>query len=108
MLRHVAAGGRGFVLPPVVLAGLPGIGKSRYALALARALAVPVRMIDAGGGSAGFRISGTERGWSTAQPGIPVEAVLAGKVANPAMVVDEIDKAANRARATGYCPFALS
>ncbi|VDC19050.1 Lon protease [Pseudogemmobacter humi] len=50
-------------------------------------------MIDVGGGSAGFRISGTEKGWGAEQPGIPVETILATRVANPIMVVDEIDKA---------------
>ncbi|WP_233352071.1 AAA family ATPase [Pseudogemmobacter humi] len=60
---------------------------------MARLLDAPVRMIDVGGGSAGFRISGTEKGWGAEQPGIPVETILATRVANPIMVVDEIDKA---------------
>lgn len=93
MLRHVADGGRGFALPPVILAGPPGVGKSHYARKLAQIVDTPVRMIDVGGGTAGFRISGTEKGWGTEQPGIPVETILARKVANPLMVVDEIDKA---------------
>lgn len=92
MLRHVAAGGRGFALPPVILGGPPGIGKSHYARTLAKLVGVPVRMIDVGGGTAGFRIVGTEKGWGTEQPGVPVETILATKIANPVMVVDEIDK----------------
>lgn len=93
MLRHIAAGGRGLALPPVILAGPPGIGKSHYAKSIARIAGLPSRMIDIGGGSAGFRISGTERGWSTEQPGVPVETLLATRVANPIMVIDEVDKA---------------
>lgn len=93
MLRHLASGGRGFGLPPVILAGPPGIGKSHYARTLAKLAEVPVRMIDVGGGTAGFRIAGTEKGWGTEQAGIPVETLLASKVANPIMIVDEIDKA---------------
>ena len=93
MLRHVATGGRGFALPPVILAGPLGIGKSHFARTIARILGSPVRMIDVGGGSAGFRISGTEKGWGSEQPGIPVETILATHVANPIMVVDEVDKA---------------
>lgn len=62
MLRHVASGGYGLALPPVILAGPPGIGKSHYARTLAKLANVPVRMIDVGGGTAGFRISGTEKG----------------------------------------------
>ncbi|MFN4102621.1 MAG: AAA family ATPase, partial [Pararhodobacter sp.] len=93
MLRNIAAGTRGLALPPMILAGPPGVGKSHYARRLAELAGLPVRMIDVGGGRAGFRISGTERGWSTEQPGIPVETMLATKFANPIMVVDEIDKA---------------
>jgi hypothetical protein len=93
MLRHLGSGGYGFALPPVILAGPPGIGKSHYARTLAKLAEVPVRMIDVGGGSAGFRIAGTEKGWGTAQAGIPVETLLSSKVANPILVVDEIDKA---------------
>jgi ATP-dependent Lon protease len=93
LLRHVSSGGHGFALPPIILAGPPGIGKSHYARRLAELAGLPTRMIDVGGGSAGFRISGTEKGWGTEQSGIPVETVLATKVANPLMIVDEVDKA---------------
>lgn len=92
MLRHVAAGGRGFALPPVILAGPLGIGTSHYARTIAQLLGSPALMIDVGGGSAGFRISGTEKGWGSEQPGIPVETIIATHVANPIMVVDEVDK----------------
>lgn len=81
-------GGRGFALPPVILVGPPGIGKSHFARRLAELAMLPIRMIDVGGGSAGFRISGTEKGWSSEQPGLPVETVLATRIANPVMVVD--------------------
>lgn len=93
MLQHVAAGGHGFALPPMILSGPPGIGKSHFARKLATLVGVPMRMIDVGGGSAGFRISGTEKGWGSAQSGVPVETLLASSVANPIMVVDEVDKA---------------
>jgi DNA polymerase III delta prime subunit len=93
MLRHLAAGGHGFAIPPVILIGPPGIGKSHFARRLAELAGLPARMIDVGGGSAGFRISGTEKGWGSEQPGIPVETILATRVANPVMVVDEVDKA---------------
>jgi hypothetical protein len=93
MLRNVAEGGHGAALPPMILTGPPGIGKSHYARRFAELAGLPVRMIDVGGGSAGFRISGTEKGWGTEQPGIPVETILASRVANPLMIVDEVDKA---------------
>ncbi len=93
LLAHIEKGGCGLALPPVILAGPPGIGKSHFARRLAERAGTPSRLIDVGGGSAGFRITGTEKGWSTAQAGIPVETILSSHVANPVMVVDEVDKA---------------
>ncbi len=88
LLAHVSAGGRGLAVPPVILSGPPGIGKSHYARRLAELAGVPSRLIDVGSGSAGFRITGTEKGWSSAQAGIPVEMILSSRVANPVMVVN--------------------
>ncbi|WP_324754342.1 AAA family ATPase [Roseovarius sp. Pro17] len=93
MLSRVAKGESGLALPPVILAGPPGVGKSHYARRLAELATVPSRLIDVGSGTAGFRITGTERGWSSAQAGIPVETVLSTRVANPVLIVDEVDKA---------------
>lgn len=93
LLAHVENGGCGLALPPVILAGPPGIGKSHFARRLAELAGTPSRLIDVGGGSAGCRITGTEKGWSTAQAGIPVETILSSHAANPVMVVDEVDKA---------------
>lgn len=97
LMRHmrdfVRAGGVGLHLPPIILAGPPGIGKSWWARSLAAATGLPSRLIDVGSGTAAFRIAGTEKGWASAQPGMPIETVLATRVANPLMIVDEIDKA---------------
>ena len=89
----VAAGRPGFCPPPMVLVGRPGDGKSLYARRLAQRLTLPYRQIDVGSGTAGFRISGLKRGWASAMPGTPVETIVATGVANPAMIVDEVDKA---------------
>ena len=50
-------------------------------------------MIEVGSGSAGFRVAGLERGWSSAGPGRPLETVLEHRIANPVIIVDEICKA---------------
>lgn len=90
---NIDAGVSGLILPPILLVGDPGCGKSQYARRIAELAGVPSRRIDVGSGSAGFRISGLEKGWGSTAPGVPVETVIAMQVANPLFVVDEIDKA---------------
>jgi ATP-dependent Lon protease len=55
----------------------------------------PSLSIDAVAASTGFAIAGTERGWSSAQPGRPVQAILQHHHAGPVIVVDEVCKAAS-------------
>lgn len=90
---NVVAGETGLILPPILLVGDPGCGKSQYARRIAEIAGVPSRRIDVGSGSSGFRISGLEKGWGNSAPGVPVETVIATQVANPLFVVDEVDKA---------------
>ena len=79
-------------LPPMILNGPAGIGKSVWARRLADLCAVPACVVEVGSGSAGFRIAGLERGWSSAGPGRPLETILQTGIANPIMIVDEICK----------------
>ena len=104
LMRHmrsrVAAGRPGLSVQPLLLCGQPGNGKSWYAHMLGEVAGTPVREIDVGGGSAGFRIAGLEKGWASAGAGIPVETVLAHRVANPLVVVNEVDKAGEKVGST--------
>lgn len=96
LMRHLRArldaGQPGLKIPPLLLVGSPGCGKSQYALSLANLANVVWRRIDVGSGSAGFRIVGTERGWGSAGAGIPVQTVCETGSANPLFIVDEVDK----------------
>lgn len=100
MRKQVQTGRTGLTMPPLLLVGDPGNGKSWYAEMIGRVSGVPVREIDVGGGSASFRISGLEKGWSGANPGIPVEMMLNHRIANPVIVVNEICKAGERVTST--------
>ena len=104
LMRHmrsrVAAGRPGLSIPPLLLVGAPGAGKSWYARVVGEIARTPVRAIDVASGSAGFRIAGLEKGWASAGAGIPVETVLMHRIANPVFVIDEIDKAGQKVGST--------
>jgi len=92
-LRRSAQRGEPVLIRPVILNGPPGIGKSVWARSLAAALDIPYADVDATKGGAGLALVGVERGWGTAQAGRPLEVMLAKRLANPLIVVDEICKA---------------
>ncbi|WP_291734890.1 AAA family ATPase [Leisingera sp. F5] len=93
MRGSVRNGDAGFRLPPVLLDGPPGIGKSMWARQLSAALGVPRCGVEATAEQASFGIVGSQRGWSNAQPGRPLMTILKHLIANPVVVVDEVEKA---------------
>ena len=78
---------------PVILNGLPGIGKSVLARTLADELLLRYTYIDVSRVRAGMALVGVERGWSNALAGRPIDLMLSKRIANPLIVVDEICKA---------------
>ena len=86
-------GALGLRLPPLLLVGDPGVGKSRWARRLVDLIDAPAVLIDATGENASFGAVGCQRGWGSARPGRVVEAILAHRVGNVVVVIDEIEKA---------------
>lgn len=93
MRSSVREGWMGFRLPPMLLDGPPGIGKSHWARKLGELIAAPVMVMDAGNENASFGLVGSQRGWGGAEPGRLVRCVMRARIANPIVVVDEIEKA---------------
>lgn len=91
--RSVRLGEPGIRLPPVLLVGPPGIGKSHWASRLGELLRLPTTVIEATGEPASFAVVGSQRGWGSAGPGRLMQTLLTTLVANPILVVDEIEKA---------------
>jgi ATP-dependent Lon protease len=83
------------LLRPLLLVGDPGGGKSRFGRRLGEVLGLPVWRSDASRAD-GAVFGGTDRRWYSAEPCHPFLAVAQGKVANPAVLIDEIEKAAVR------------
>ena len=84
-------------IPPILMWGPPGIGKSHYANDLAVALGTPLRRHSMENAQTTALLLGTERHWSTTTPGVVFEEVVLGASANPIFLIDEIDKAPRNA-----------
>ena len=94
--RHVEAAlaiGKHVQLPPIMLRGEPGVGKSWYLSRLGEALGLPVRIHPMSASNLGEGLQGAHPSWRNASPGLVARTLLQERVANPVVLVDEIDKA---------------
>lgn len=82
-------------LRPLLIVGEAGGGKSRFARRLGEVLGIHVWRTD-GSRSDGAVFAGTDRRWYSAEPCHAFLAVAQGRIANPLVLIDEIEKAATR------------
>lgn len=79
-------------MAPVLLAGSPGTGKTRFAQRLSELLETPNLVINLAGMHDNKVLKGVTRGWASNRPSRIVELILQSKVVNPLVILDEIDK----------------
>ena len=95
MLRDLREG-QPVALKPICLVSAPGAGKSRLVRRVANLVHnLYVYRFDASS-SSDSHFGGTSKAWSNTEPSVPARAVAQGKIANPMVLIDEIDKAAER------------
>src|SRR5687767_865454 len=82
-------------LPPMLLLGAPGIGKTHFARQLAQLLGTGYGFVPMSSLTAGWVLSGASSQWKNAKPGKVFDTFLNGDYANPVIVVDEVDKASS-------------
>lgn len=81
-----------FRLPPLLLSGAPGCGKTALAKRIAALLAVPHAEIDMANLQTSFTVVGLDIGYANGRPGRLWE-VLQHECMSPVIVLDELDKA---------------
>jgi ATP-dependent Lon protease len=80
-------------LPPILLLGEPGIGKTHFARKVAELLGTGFGFVPMSSLTAGWVLSGASSQWKNAKPGKVFDTFVNGDYANPVIVVDELDKA---------------
>jgi ATP-dependent Lon protease len=82
-------------LPPLLLMGDAGVGKSHFCHVLTEALAMPFSFVPVAGASQELHITGLSKSWGGAGPSRFAEIMASLPMANPLIMVDEIDKASD-------------
>ncbi len=80
-------------IPPILLFGGPGLGKSHFARDLATALGTVCHLCSMDGSVSNATLLGLDRKWSNSAPGVLFNLLCMGDCANPVVLLDELDKA---------------
>jgi ATP-dependent Lon protease len=81
-----------FYLPPLLMAGPPGTGKTFFFQELSRLINTPCHILNMESIGCGEAIVGLESVWSNSSTGMIFDALIEGDAANPILLLDEIDK----------------
>lgn len=103
-LHLMERSGQPMRIPPMLLCGDPGVGKTHFALCLAQSLGTAVRRITMDSQQTNSALTGSDKHWSNSSYGLLFELLAMGSHANPVVVLDEVDKV--NCRNGGYDPLA--
>jgi ATP-dependent Lon protease len=95
---------RALYIPPILLLGEPGVGKTHFSQALATALRTTVRPLDFASSVSNSVLLGSDKKWANTNIGAVFELLALGEHANPIIVIDELDKAGRDGRNDPMAP----
>ena len=88
--------GEPMYLPPILLNGPPGCGKTYFAQKLGEAIGTGFVRISLESAQTPAELTGTAEHWSNTKPGRIFDTLIEGDSANPVVLLDEVDKAGGR------------
>lgn len=88
-------------LPPLLLYGPPGVGKTHFCESLAKVLGVPVRRHPMDQAETSAALLGSDATWSNSRYGLVFDLLGQGEYANPLVILDELDKAQSMGKTSG-------
>lgn len=98
-LKGISLGQTKTNVPPLLLVGLVGTGKTTMAYSIAQALSRRFGRIPMGGMGGARELRGRSRAYPDAEPGQIVKILKQTQVINPIILLDEIDRVTDEARA---------
>lgn len=79
-------------LPPLLLVGTPGIGKSVFCEAIATLIGTGYFRFQMESAATSAELGGSSTYWGNTKTGLVFESLVGGLCANPVFLIDEIDK----------------
>lgn len=93
LLELQQAGDRTIRLPPILLGGPAGVGKTYFAQRFAELMRLQYEMVNMETATASWLLTGSDLGWNGGCAGAVYKAIVEGQQANLLFVLDELDKA---------------
>lgn len=100
-LLFACHGDRNVYFPPILLAGPPGIGKTLFASKLAKVLRLPYHYLAMENQIGNGTLVGTQAMYTNSRAGLLYNLLVQGEIANPLILLDEIEKAGSDSKNGG-------
>jgi hypothetical protein len=92
-----------FYSRPVMLVGPPGVGKSKYMARFGELSGIPASTVMLAGSGGVLVLKGVDAGYSSERPGFVIEMINRHQIANPIIMLDEVDKSIITAACNKCC-----